>query len=403
MSNQTKTHKPPERQIEQNQNISTSTPFQSLKELSVPLYLSQRVLYKHEILICGGYEERACYSYHTLKNEYKFICEYPSDVDLIGHCVVKLVDNNKDKNEITLLSFGSSLLGESKHTLIMKYVSVWDNGNNNKMNKPKKLKKSNNCNEWTPFTDNHNNPIQIGRDEDDYTGMCAVIGGRSNNLLFITHSPNNISVYDLNTFQFIKHDTLPTDDYIEHHCFVSKSENDEEMTKKNKKNNEMLLFCKKTGLLIEYNEDSNTFQFHQLPVCDNIAPFFHYAYVCINDVILFFGGWNDIGWIVSKSVHKYSIQENKWTTFQNTLPSPLEGCVAILNEDDTYIHIIGGQNDKNTTVLTHMKTKVRVWDPSQLSKNEIKFVTQYWIRNLKIKLGWIDDFDKIIIRYSKKK
>ncbi|ETO02616.1 hypothetical protein RFI_34802, partial [Reticulomyxa filosa] len=154
-------------------------------------------------------------------------------------------------------------------------------------------------------------------------------------------------------------------------------------------------------LSIEYDEDNNTFQFQKLPVCDNIAPFYQYAYVCINDIILFFGGFSSD--IVSKSVHKYSIRENKWMTFKNTLPSPLYDCVAILIEEDNHIHIIGGIDDKNTEVSTHMKTKVRAWDPSQLSKKEMKLIIQCWIQTSKIKLGWIDDFDKIIMKYSEMK
>ncbi|ETO02869.1 hypothetical protein RFI_34544, partial [Reticulomyxa filosa] len=67
-----------------------TTHFQTLKELPTPLSQSQCVLHKYEILICGGYDQRACYSYHTLKNEYKFICKYPIGVGLYGHCVVKL-------------------------------------------------------------------------------------------------------------------------------------------------------------------------------------------------------------------------------------------------------------------------------------------------------------------------
>ncbi|ETO05497.1 WD repeat-containing protein, partial [Reticulomyxa filosa] len=383
----------PKEQTEQNQHIITSAYFQSLKKLPIPLDQSQCVLYKHELLICGGYNQKACYSYHTIKNEYKFICEYPSDVKLNGHCVVKMADNN---NEITLLSFGGYPFS-SKYTLVMKYISVWSNENND--NEINKLKKSNNFNKWVPFTDNQNHPIIIGRNQDPYQGLRAVIGGSNNHLLFITYFKKDISVFNLNTFQFIKHDTLPTDNLIYYHCLVSKSENGQ----KNKNKNEMLLFCQKTGLSIEYDEDNNTFQFHKLTVCDNIALFFKYAYVCINDVILFFGGdcWKGGEYIVSKLVHKYSIQENEWTTFENTLPSPLCHCVAILSEDNNHIHIIGGKNDKDNTVLTHMKTKVCVWDASQLSTSEMKFITQYWIRILKIKLGWINDFNKIVINYVK--
>ncbi|ETO36124.1 hypothetical protein RFI_00937 [Reticulomyxa filosa] len=343
--------------------------FQTLKELPTTLSQVQCVLHKHELLICGGNYERA-----------------------FGHCVVKLIDNNKDKNQITLLSFG----GYYKHTLVMKYVSVWTNDNNNyenKMNKSKKLNKSNNCNEWTPFKDNHNHPIIIGRDNDNYRGMRALVGGINNHLLFITYFKNNISVFDLNIFQFIKHDTLPTIYSIWYHCFVSKPENkqEQEMMKTNKQNYQMLLFKQKTVLSIEYDEDNNTFQFHKLPVCKDITPFCAYACVCINDVVLSFGGYSGIN-DISKSVFKYSIRENKWMTFENTLPSPLSYCVAILREEDNHIHIIGGKDDKNASVSTHMKTKVREWDPSQLSKNEIKCIVEHWIQTLKIKLGWINDF-----------
>ncbi|ETO00552.1 hypothetical protein RFI_36888, partial [Reticulomyxa filosa] len=110
-------------------------------------------------------------------------------------------------NQIILLSFSGYL----KHKLVMKYVSIWSNIS-------KKNKKANNYNQWVPFTDNHKHPIVIGRDN-EYRGVRAVIGGINNNLLFITYYKNNISVFDLNTFQFIKHDTLPTSDYVQYHCF----------------------------------------------------------------------------------------------------------------------------------------------------------------------------------------
>ncbi|ETO00673.1 hypothetical protein RFI_36767, partial [Reticulomyxa filosa] len=112
-----------------------------------------------------------------------------------------------------------------RHALVMKYVSVWSDGNNSdgEMNKSKKLtqlNKSNNYSQWLPFTDNHNHPIIIGGDQNhDYEGAHALIGGINNHLLFITYRNNNISVFNLNTFQFIKHDTLPTNNDIWYHCF----------------------------------------------------------------------------------------------------------------------------------------------------------------------------------------
>ncbi|ETO34805.1 hypothetical protein RFI_02282 [Reticulomyxa filosa] len=157
-----------------NQN---TTSFQILKDLPTSLSESQCVLHKHELLLCGGANKRTCYSYHTLKNEYKFICKYPRDVELNGHCVMKLVDNdNEDSNQIILLSFG----GYPKHTLTMKYVSIWDNMSN-------KSNDSNNFNEWIHQFIIERNKYHY------YGGLRAVIGGRNNNLLFITY-PNYICV-----------------------------------------------------------------------------------------------------------------------------------------------------------------------------------------------------------------
>ncbi|ETO07738.1 hypothetical protein RFI_29652 [Reticulomyxa filosa] len=235
MANRNTAQKLSKRQNGQSQYITTSAPFQNLKDLPVPLTESQCVLHKHEILICGGEFKRYCYSYHILKNEYKFICEYPNDVILDGHCVVKLMDNNnKDNNEITLLSFGGY---QYRHTLVMKYASVWSN--DNEMNKSKKLEKLSNYNEWVPLTNDNNNPFHIGRNGDYYNGVRTLIGGSNNHLLFITYRPHNISVFDLNTFQFIKHDTLPTRNGISFHCFVSKSK----MVKMNEAKNKKIMKC----------------------------------------------------------------------------------------------------------------------------------------------------------------
>ncbi|ETO34099.1 hypothetical protein RFI_02995, partial [Reticulomyxa filosa] len=153
-----------------------------------------------------------------------------------------------------------------------------------------------------------------------------------------------ISVFDLNTFQFIQHDTLPTSilDLICYHCFVSNPENGQvqEIAKmnqeKNKQNYQMLLFKENIGLSIKYNEDNNTFQFHQLTACGDVA-LDCCAYVCINDIILFFG----------------------------------DGVVYLFQKqctNSTCVHIIGGKKNFFDTVSTHMETEVSEW----LSEEEMK-------------------------------
>ncbi|ETO14774.1 hypothetical protein RFI_22594 [Reticulomyxa filosa] len=315
-----------------------SIPFQSVKKLPTPLSEAQCISHNNEILICGGLRQLDCYSYHTDKDEYKFICSYPSDIRLEGHCVVELVDNSP---EIILLSFG----GKYKHALIMKYISVWNNAN-------ERIKELGG-HQWIPFKDNNDNPVNIGDEGDNYLGARAVIGGSNNNLLFIIYYPNNISVFTLNTFKCIKKCIINTNDKILYPCFIANPS-----IMKLDKTTEMLLFCQTTGLSINYNENNNIFQFCRLVMCDDIAPLRNYAYVCVNDFILFFGGWNGKlkkKSIISNSIYKFSIRENKWTTLQNALPTALRHCGATFNKRNKYIYAIGGYDKQQKEIPQNMK------------------------------------------------
>ncbi|ETO10712.1 hypothetical protein RFI_26666 [Reticulomyxa filosa] len=62
-----------------------------------------------------------------------------------------------------------------KHTLVMEYVSVWNNISN-------KSNELNNYNPWVNFTDNRNHPIAIGD---------------------VTYLLKNISLFNLNTVQLL--------------------------------------------------------------------------------------------------------------------------------------------------------------------------------------------------------
>ncbi|ETO29784.1 G-protein beta WD-40 repeats containing protein [Reticulomyxa filosa] len=342
-----------------------ATSFEALAFFPVPLQKTQCVIYKHEILVCGSIWERSCYSYHILKNEYRAICSYPKGAGLNGHCVVELINNSQDANAITLLSFGGQGKKQKKHTLMMKYVSVWDNSN--------EIKKMEHCNEWIPFVDKDNKPVSIGRNEDDYTGARAFVGGSKNHLLFITHCPNNIHVFDLNTFQHVKQANLPIDDAcIQYHCFVPKIGKGSARNFTDEKVHEMLLFYKNVGLSIEYDEDNNVFQFHKVWVCTSIRQLYSYGYICINGFILFFGGDSDCS--ISTEIHRYSITENTWMKFENNLPSPLTHLVAVLHEHNMFLHIIGGY-DGDAIESVHMKTNVKEWLQEETEK-EIQWETE---------------------------
>ncbi|ETO14968.1 hypothetical protein RFI_22400, partial [Reticulomyxa filosa] len=395
--------------VEKDNNI----PFSILPSLPIPLYQSQCVTHNYEILMFGDYCNNECYSYHTIKRKYKRICSYPDNVKLNGHCVIKLMTNNNNNNacDITLLSFG----GYPKHTLIMKYISVWSDIDNlqNKY-------KENHINEWIPFFGDNNEPVSIGRDKDDYLGSRAVISGSNKHLLFISYFPNNISVFNLNTFRYVKHSVLPTNDNdrIRYHCFVSKKP-----SKKNTNQNihEMMLFHKNTGLSIEYDENYNIFQFYGVRVCTTMKSFCCYGII-----------------------HRYLIAKDQWVKFESILLMPLNCCTATLSRDNKYVHVIGGY-DEQETLSTHLKITLRKWTietkteiewikreeesryTEEIEKEkkeiemmneelsimererldirkfkrtkEISIITNYWTRSYSVKMGWIDEFNAIIARH----
>ncbi|ETO01746.1 hypothetical protein RFI_35693, partial [Reticulomyxa filosa] len=357
-------------------HVHRVTVFETLAPLPTPLKDTQCIAYKNEIIMCGGRNNRNCYSYHTIKNKYKLICEYPFKES--GHCVVKLVnnDNCKNANEMTLLSFG----GYPKHTLVMKYISVWKNEDRQKQSLI-------DYNIWKPLMDSHNNEISIGKKEDDYYKVRAVIGGRNRNLLFITHFKNYIDVFDLNTFQFIKHDTLPSD-CIHSQCFVSKSEN------------MMLLFCWKLGLSIEYDEINNTFQYQELHVSKNIGTLCAYVYTYINDLILFFGG--KYGGFANE-IYQYSIIDNQWSKFKKRLPLTLKNCVGILNDDNKFIHVVGIYKDTDTYIghlLNQAIPKHIKISTSELLENKKQWIMEKELLQIEQLYHEFEDMDKIDISFK---
>ncbi|ETO30991.1 G-protein beta WD-40 repeats containing protein [Reticulomyxa filosa] len=395
-----------ENKVEAITSMNKETHFEILTPLPVPLSCIQCVVHNHEIVICGGYKNKECYSYHTIKNEY-----------------------NKITNAITLLSFGGQGNFEKKCTLIMKYVSVWDD-NYGKENKVSNINKTEKFNEWIQFTDNHNNPIYIGKFEEDYNGIRAIISGNAKNLLFITYPPRNINVFDLNTFQFVKQDVLPIDNEpLGYHCFVPKTEN------LNKNVSEMFLFCRNAGLSIGYDEHNNIFQYRNVWVCTTLKSLFSYGYAYVNDSILFFSGRDVHTRCASKEIHKYSVIENTWTKFEQTLDVPLTDCNVIVSEDNAFVHIVGGY-DEEEAVSTHMKMRLKRWLEGKTKteiqwtieeeekkdieeskrdsegikkqftikklkkKRDTEMIIEHWIRSLSLKMGWIDDFN-IIRKYFK--
>ncbi|ETO06063.1 hypothetical protein RFI_31333, partial [Reticulomyxa filosa] len=269
----------------------------------------------------------------------------------------------------------------------MNYVSVWT--------------KKENKNKWLPFVSKSRQSKIFAGNQDSYLGACALISGSNNNLLFITYRPKNILVFDLNKFKFINETTLPIDNHSNnyannmcYHCFILKNIN------------EMILFCKDIGFSIQYNEINNTFQFQKLWI---IISLFH------------------------KKIHKYFIIEDKWMKFDKTLPQISDNCIAILSEDNMYVHILGGR--KSNSSGTHIMTKVDEWFKAETKEEmqwmenekerrefeqvkmdiemkehenkiqklkrmeEIEIIITHWIRLEFVKMIWPDDLNKIVARY----
>ncbi|ETO08783.1 hypothetical protein RFI_28603 [Reticulomyxa filosa] len=311
-------------------------PFQSLPPLPVPLSLTQCVAYDNEILICGGYNKPNCYSYHVLQNEYKLICSYPIDIKLEGHCVIKIGGNIED-DTITLLSFGGQNVDQKKHTLVMKYMSVW---------KPKRELNGEVLNQWIPLIHNGKTVI-IGRKKDHLQGVRGIIGGKKGNLLFLTHWSNKMDVIDLNTYEYIttaSKNELPiprSDHGLQFHCFVSPAQsyiNGRETSSKT----EMLLISFNVGLHIIYDEDTSSFVVQQLPVSKEIASFNCYAYIRVDHFIVFFGGYSNARKAYTSSVYTYSIRDKAWAKCTHTLPQALGWNACVMAKDNKTLHVLGG-------------------------------------------------------------
>ncbi|ETO23196.1 hypothetical protein RFI_13987 [Reticulomyxa filosa] len=315
----------------------------------------QCVQFYDEILICGSNKNDKCYSYHVVSQTYKPICKYPDDVSLlIGHNVVAY--KSSSNKEMILLSFG----GLFKHTLMMRYRSVWDETNITP-------------NQWMTLK----NKVIIGEsvtdeEEDEYNleGCRGIISGINQNLLFVVHPPNRILVIELDFFGYattIVHDSMPTDSTcIEYPCFVPLTKNGKPLT------NQFLCVCKDKSILICYNEYLRTFCYEFLSVPSFIQYHFGYAFVTVNDRVILFGGYTENENEVT-FIHIYTISENQWILCDYNLPPSISMASAIWCNVDNSIHIIGGPLLNDIRMLSaHLKIDARELIGVEKGKNKAR-------------------------------
>ncbi|ETN98507.1 hypothetical protein RFI_38983 [Reticulomyxa filosa] len=325
-----------------NKEIDVQGIFSSLPNVPTALFQSQCVVWKDEILICGGRpHNHHCYSYHTTKRKYKKICEYPHTIRIFGHVVVKC---ESDNNELTLLSFGG--VDVSKYTLLMSYQSVWE----------KSRRKEKKKNEWRVV----HHDTSFGTRKSNLTGASALIGGKNKDLLFVTYFPNKIDVIDMKTYHYVcgtGSNRLPIKSpySLQNHCFVPLTSSNQTVV------NHFLLIHKNLSLLIKYNEEDKKFCYESLPTCPSLATCDCYGFISFNDQIFFFGGYDASAMTEIDYIFIYAMKDRAWTQSKHSLPIPTRGCCPVLIGDGRFLHLVGGLAHHRTQAM-HLATTVRAFD-----------------------------------------
>ncbi|ETO02994.1 hypothetical protein RFI_34416, partial [Reticulomyxa filosa] len=71
-----------------------------------------------------------------------------------------------------------------------------------------------------------------------------------------------------------------------------------------------------------------------------------------------FGGKNSITDERTKLVYKYSMKDKTWNQCKITFPMEINSSFAILSNDDTNVHVIGGFNAKCGIQKMHVSVNV---------------------------------------------
>ncbi|ETO29148.1 WD repeat-containing protein, partial [Reticulomyxa filosa] len=199
---------------------------------------------------------------------------------------------------------------------------------------------------------------------------------------------------------------LPIDNAMERCCFAT-----------NESINEMIVFDRNIRLSIRYDEDKNIFKYHKARTYKHFKSFHSSGCVRFNDLIL------------------YYLSDNTWLKYEKSVPISLDDCVAVMSEDKNFVHIFG-TTDGNANECIHVKTQVNEWiqketkiekqwmlkdkeltdieeckvelkkmkqnpDIKKLKKKkEIEMIIEQWMHLSSVNnIGWIDDFNMIILRY----
>ncbi|ETO10301.1 hypothetical protein RFI_27075, partial [Reticulomyxa filosa] len=306
---------------------------ESLPDLPTAFSALQCVKLHDEILICGGTKKGDCYSYHLEKKEYKKICCYPKAEALIVHTVVA-IETNETADTVTLLSFGGhGTMKISYHTLKMDYQSVWkDQGKHE--------------NKWVALPKN----ITFGEKQSHVLrGARALVGGASQNLLFITRYPKMIDVIDLQSYEYltnVKNNVLPVADgkFVCYHAFVSVGPN------------QFIVVCQNETIWMEFDERKTEFVFASLPPCPELTSYVEYSYACFGSKLFILGGFRLDERRDVNSIFVYHITTKQWFSCPLTTPFPVSStaAVAAVHQLHPFIHVFGGSSTADEQLSMHL-------------------------------------------------
>ncbi|ETO05121.1 hypothetical protein RFI_32275 [Reticulomyxa filosa] len=192
-------------------------------------------------------------------------------------------------------------------------------------------------NNWIRLYENH----VIRKEEENLIGARLLLGAINNDLLFIVHPLCIIKVIDLNTMDCISINIMDNN-VINYDCFIHLTDNNEKVE------NNFILFCDYKVLLIKYDEKSRHFDYEQLLDYVKFDITFN-SFVSIHDFIFLFGGIDNTKIEYIDSVYKYSMKSRTLDKCNIKLPIKSSSYFAILNNDYSCVHVIGG-SDCNTKV-----------------------------------------------------
>ncbi|ETO21204.1 hypothetical protein RFI_15999 [Reticulomyxa filosa] len=358
-----------------------------LPHLPTTLSFGQSLCIGEELLICGGCNNNNCYSYNIPKQQYKWICSYPNETILSAHIVVSYEVNDLTMKGTTLLSFGGRMNRIPYHSLLMNYQSVWND--NLSVCSQQGGSVGAIVNEWRPLPGN----MCIGKKEEhNLFGARAIVSGSKKKLLFITRH-NDIDVLNLDTFDYLsnmKAYRLPLGFTVSHappyHCLVPSDEN------------EFILIREDRSVLVSFNENTQEFTFHPLPLCSHLKSCYGYMCIKVNQYLFILGGRGLASTPnhCTKTIYVYSINERKWSLCDFSLPFMVTNCALVSSDHHSTVHIIGGVDHVHQPLSTHFMLQIK----GEHTKKNIQMVVQHWWRKCRIKkIGWIKEFNSIVINF----